>query len=106
MGQKILENLIQAASGYFAPQMAAGAIGSLVPAAREFGALGQAGAIFPQGAELPREAGQLKEMVQTLTPTEKDYRAWKALSDWHAQNYDWPNVLKDKWGMLKYSGGS
>jgi endonuclease III-like uncharacterized protein len=76
-------------------------VGSVgVPAFQGLRGLGEAGAI------LPKAPSEIQQMMQTLTPAEQQYQKWLALANTHARNYDWANVLKDKWGLLKHSGGS
>ena len=44
--------------------------------------------------------------LHNMTETEKLYRINERLEEFHASNYDWANVLKDKWHMLRLTGGN
>lgn len=69
----------------------------------------QAGAIFPEGvplSELPQGKAAMQELGQILPDAQKAFRSNEALSNWHAENMDFPAVLKDKWALLKNSAGN
>lgn len=44
--------------------------------------------------------------AELLTPSEQSYQAFKDAWTRHGENYDFENVLKDKWGMLRNAGGN
>lgn len=44
--------------------------------------------------------------LHLLTETEKIYRINERLEAFHAENYDWKNVIQDKWHLLKFMGGN
>jgi hypothetical protein len=70
---------------------------------------GEAGAIFPEGvslSSLPQDKAAMQELGQILSPTQQLYRRNEALANWHAQNMDFPAVLRDKWALLKNAEGS
>lgn len=69
-------------------------------------ALSQAGAVFPEGIAMPKETELLKEFGSILPESQKLYRRNEALANWHAENMDWPAVLKDKWALLKNYAGN
>ncbi len=106
-GQRILENLGHAAGGY-----AMGGAGSHIAAALAqkglpaMQALGQAGAIFPEGGAIPNTRAAYKELEEILPEAQKAFLRNKNLANWHAQMQDFPAVLKDKWALLKHAGGS
>ncbi len=66
----------------------------------------EAGAIFPEGMAMPKDKALLKEFGSILPEDQRIYRQNEALSDWHASNFDFPAVLRDKWALLKNQGGS
>lgn len=66
----------------------------------------ESGAIFPEGAALPGNRGLAKQMMDVLPDAQQAYRRNEALANWHASNYDFPAVLRDKWALLKHTGGS
>lgn len=63
--------------------------------------LGQAGSIFPEG---PLPPGLSK--ADMFTDAEKQYKLWENTEKQYLQNYDFPNALRAKWGMLKNAGGN
>ena len=65
-----------------------------------------AGAIFPEGMAMPKDRNLIKEFGDILPESRKKYLMNQQLSDWHASNMDWPNVLRDKWAMLTHAGGN
>jgi len=104
---KLLEALNSLAAGYGAGTLGVNAAQALsrnvVPRLQN---LGEAGAIFPEGMSLPagKEAG--REFMSVLPDAQQAYRRNEALANWHAQNYDFPAVLKDKWALLRHAGGN
>lgn len=104
---KLLGALNALGAGLGAGQLGGGIANALyqgaVPALQ---GLGEAGAIFPEGMSLPagKEAG--REFMSILPEAQQAYRRNEALANWHASNYDFPAVLKDKWAMLHHAGGS
>ena len=44
--------------------------------------------------------------LQAMNETEKHYRANERLEEFHAENYDWKAVLKDKWALVKWTHGN
>lgn len=66
----------------------------------------QAGAIFPEGMAMPKDRSLLKEFGEVLPESEKIFRRNEALANWHADNMDFPAVLRDKWALLKNFGGN
>lgn len=66
----------------------------------------EAGAIFPEGMAMPKDRALLKEFGDVLPESQKIYRRNESLANWHAENYDFPAVLRDKWALLKNQGGS
>jgi hypothetical protein len=74
----------------------------------QMGAAGEAGAIFPEGMNvpLPKDKAALQELGQMLPDSRLKYLRNQALSDWHASNSDFPRVLADKWAMLTHAGGN
>lgn len=52
--------------------------------------------------------------LNNMTDSEKRYRVWERLEEFHAGDNrwphvvgnQWPSVLKDKWGMLAETGGN
>lgn len=106
MGQKILQNLAIAAGGYGMGNLGGSIAQALAQhAGPALQSMGEAGAIFPEGAPKPPDASW-KEFGEVLTPTQQNYVRNQNLMDWHAQNMDFPAVLKDKWAMLKHQGGN
>ena len=107
-GQRLLENAAIAAGGYGMGQLG-GTVAQVlasrgVPAMQ---ALGEAGAIFPEGTSLiGRPKAEIQELQELLTPSQMNYRRNEALADWHARNADFPRVLKDKWAMLVHQHGN
>lgn len=106
--QQMLNNLAMVGSGYQMGGLGAGIAKTLaaegLPALQ---GLGEAGAIFPEGAPLPTgNTSALKELGQILPDSQKQYKMAQALSDWHASNMDFPAVLKDKWMLLKNVAGN
>lgn len=105
--QRILENLSIAAGGYGAGNAGARVAQALVQNGLPMmQSLGQAGAIFPEGAPLPKDKALLQELGQILPESQQNFQRNKALADWHAQNQDFPRVLQDKWALLKNFGGN
>ena len=107
-GQKILENLGTVAGGYatggLGTKMAQALAAKGIPAMQ---AMGEAGAIFPEGMPITGQSKQaISELQQLLTDTEMNYRRNEAMANWHAQMGDFPRVLADKWALLKHAGGS
>lgn len=108
LGQRLLENAGIAAGGYGAGQLGGGIAQLLaargVPALQE---LGQAGAIFPEGAPISGYGKDaIKELEEILPPSQMNYRRNEAIADWHARNVDFPRDLKDKWSLLvNHHGG-
>ncbi len=66
----------------------------------------QAGAIFPEGMAMPKDKAMIQEFGSILPTDQKAYRLNEALANWHAENMDFPAVLKDKWALLKNSAGN
>lgn len=66
----------------------------------------EAGAIFPEGMAMPKDRSLLKEFGEVLPESQKIYRRNESLANWHAENLDFPAVLRDKWALLKNAGGS
>lgn len=64
------------------------------------------GSIFPEGVPIPKEKILAKELSEMLPESQANYRRNEALANWHAQNYDFPAVLRDKWALLKHAGGN
>lgn len=104
---KFLQALNSVAAGMGAGQMG-GHLAQVLASkgAPIFQGLGEAGALFPEGAALPVEPQAAKELMSILPDSQRAYKYNQALSDWHAQNYDFPAVLRDKWAMLKHAGGN
>lgn len=104
---KFLAALNQAGAGYGMGQMGGGIAQALaqkgIPALQ---GLGEAGAVFPEGAAIPPNRDLAKEMMDVLPDSQRAYRTNEALANWHASNYDFPRVLQDKWAMLKNWNGS
>ncbi len=70
---------------------------------------GEAGAIFPEGiplSSIPSDRATMQEFGELLTPAQKAYKLNEATANWHAGNYDFPAVLRDKWALLKNAGGN
>ena len=72
----------------------------------QIGKLSEAGSVFPEGGILPKQTDLIKELGDILPQSEKNFVRNRYLSDWHAENHDWPRVLADKWALLSHSGGS
>lgn len=66
----------------------------------------EAGAIFPEGMAMPKDRSLLREFGDLLPEDQKIYRRNEALANWHAENMDFPAVLKDKWALLKHTAGN
>lgn len=66
----------------------------------------EAGALFPEGTAIPPNRELAKQMMDVLPDAQRAYRTNEALANWHAGMYDFPAVLKDKWALLKHTGGS
>lgn len=66
----------------------------------------EAGAIFPEGMAMPKDKSLLQEFGSILPDSQKQYRMNEALANWHAQNMDFPAVLRDKWALLKNTAGN
>lgn len=100
---KALAALHQIAAGYGMGQLGGGAAQALLqrglPAAQ---ALGEAGAVFPEGQPVP--PGMMKK--DFFTPTENAFNDAELAYRKHMTNYDFQNALKDKWGMLRNWGGN
>jgi hypothetical protein len=47
-----------------------------------------------------------KPPLRDMSPAEQSYGNYKQAYDRHTANYDWENVLKDKWGMHRNTGGN
>lgn len=69
-------------------------------------AASEAGAIFPEGMAMPKDKSLIQEFGSVLPEDQQIYRRNEALANWHAQNMDFPSVLKDKWALLKNAGGA
>jgi hypothetical protein len=41
--------------------------------------------------------------LSLLPQTEKCFRINERLEEFHAENYDWANVLRDKWYLAKWA---
>jgi hypothetical protein len=92
---------------YGAGKLAAGGADILANALAPNGVLrNEVGAIFPEGAPLPKDQQSLKELSQILPDSQQNYLRNQALENWHAGNADWPRVLQDKWALLTHSGGN
>jgi hypothetical protein len=66
----------------------------------------QAGAIFPEGAGIPKGREAIKEYFDILPEMQKNYRTNEALHQFHSEMMDWPRVMQDKWALLKNHGGN
>ncbi len=66
----------------------------------------EAGAIFPEGMAMPKDKSLLQEFGSVLPEDQQIYRRNEALANWHAQNMDFPAVLRDKWALLKNTAGN
>lgn len=66
----------------------------------------EAGAIFPEGMAMPKDKSLIQEFGSILPDSQKQYRLNEALANWHADNMDFPAVLKDKWALLKNTAGN
>ncbi len=105
--QQILENLAKVAQGYGAGSLGGGIATALAQhGAPALQAMGEAGAIFPEG-EVPNitSMDMKREAEAVIPPTQQTYLQNLKNYAWHAQNQDWPRVLNDKWAMLKNAGG-
>lgn len=105
---KFLTNLAHVGSGMMAGKLGAQIAQALarqaIPALQ---GLGEAGAIFPEGAPLPAgNPSALKELGQILPDSQRQYKLAEQLANWHAGNMDFPAVLRDKWMLLKNAGGN
>lgn len=66
----------------------------------------EAGAVFPEGMSVPKDKILAKEFSSVIPESRANYLRNESLANWHASNYDFPAVLKDKWAMLKHAGGN
>lgn len=107
-GQRMLENLGQVAGGYgmgaAGGQIASALMARGIPALQ---GLGQAGAIFPEGAPASIYSQEaLKELESVLPDAQKAYMRNANMANWHARMEDFPAVLRDKWALHKFSTGA
>jgi len=66
----------------------------------------QAGAIFPEGAGIPKGREAVKEFFDILPESQRAYKTNEALHAFHSEMMDWPRVLQDKWALLKNQAGN
>lgn len=109
-GQQILQNLATVAGGYGMGSMGGNIASALaqkgLPALQ---GMGEAGAIFPEGGPLPSITTKaMKDEIDAVLPDSQSmYLQNLNRANWHASHGNFPEVLKDKWALLRhYTGGN